>query len=376
MIDSTIARYVTLSGPESDEVERELVEHGVDVLPCILPLIRSRAPDSWRLTDLLTRLEDPRIVSPLLTELRVGFPELTFAASKVLARMGGPGVFEFFAEQFERGLWASTAPFLARLGDRRAVPLLRDKLADLVGDHDDSETVWALLDAELDRYDDPEERILVADEQDAIASVVEALARLGDFTRVRLVDSLHDYPKASKMLRQAAGRAAQAAIGRGTFALACRGIADPDEEVRFAFVEALYFLGAKGVATALAERLEIETVDDTRLVGHIERRLGDLVGNWAPAAARAIDATLVDGVCHRNGAPIDYAELARLAATDDDFAKHELYLRTGGIVGWIDFPMKRLPPERRLAEAEAWIANEAPKFERGAHYRAGVRRHI
>lgn len=374
MID-LVTRYLSAQPPESINLEREVVALGAGVLPTLLSLIRgASSSDATRLCNLILAMKDPRIVALLLSDLRVDDSvRLKMTVGGVLARMGGPGVFEHFAAAFERGRWISAIPHLARLGDSRAIPLLHRKLTELVGQDDDERSVWRALDAEIGLHDDSRDRNVVADDQAVVARLVESLARLGDFRRTMLVSALYRYPHASAKLRQATGRAAEAAIDAGTFALACHAVSDPDEEVRYAFVEALYFLGVRGVATVLAERLGAEP-DDSEVTGCIARRLRDLVGTDEPGRARAIDATFVEGVCYRSGVPIDYAELARLAATDDDFAKHELYLRTGGIVGWIDFPMKRLPPERRLAEAEAWIASEAPKFERGAHYRAGVRR--
>ncbi len=384
MISAAVERYLATRPPESEDSKRKLVEAGADALPTLLQLIRAVPPsDARRLADIIALMEDPRIVPLLLTVLSEDAPvPLKSSGEKALARIGGAGVFEYLAESFEkpsRYTWGHRVRLMSRLGDTRAIPLLHRKLVELVGDVDAEEPVWTALDVELDGLVDEEDRAIVAAEQSVVAELVGALARLGDNRRTALIGILYGYPRASPELRQAAGVAATVATDDQTFALARAGLHDPHEWVRYAFLEALYFLGVRGVASALADRLTIEPVEpvgEVHMWGNIVSRLEDLTGSDDPEAARAIDATFEEGRCYRKGVPIDYTVLARDTLSDRSFINHELYLRTGGVVGWIDMPMKALPPARIAAEADAWIANEGPKFERGGHYRGGVRRVI
>ena len=304
-----------------------------------------------------------------MSELAVGIPTrspLRGSVYRVLARLGGAGVFELFEERFgRRFVWVPTIDSLTKLGDVRAVPLLEAKLVELVGGSASRKDTWPMLEA-IRRGPD-------ASDMSAIAELVAALARFGRPTRSGLLEALYTYPRASRELREECARAASVAVDAGTFELACAGLRDPDEHVRYAFVEALYFLGVRGVVGALAEVMATRG-DSTSDGRQAAWRLEQLTGTDDLGSALALGATFAPGVCHRRGEPIDYVRLVRESASINDFLlSNEVELRLGTRLGAPEPPLRAPAVEVMQHEAEAWLATNGARFERGGHYRFATR---
>ncbi|MCA9517083.1 MAG: HEAT repeat domain-containing protein, partial [Myxococcales bacterium] len=206
------------------------------------------------------------------------------------------------------------------------------------------------------------------DSAEAVAEVIVALARLGDFDEVRIVEELTRH--GSVAVRLAAVRALSHAVGPDTLATLSRLGDEPSSEVRLQALRALFLLGLPECVEPIAA---LTRDPDAALASIAMARLEALTGSSDVALARAWAARVAgDARCRRRGEPIDYGRLAEesLAEGERDVSE-ELEIRTGATFGSALPPLLPMDPDEQERLARAWRDRELPRFEVGGHYRHG-----